>query len=560
MHNLIYNIILNQRKMVNRFFITLFIFIALIPFACRKPFDGVNAIVSNSYISYRVSGQIIDANSTATNPYPANTTVTVSGDAVDKGLIYNESGQQILTGSNNITVVSNSFSLVVKPYYVISSNNPLKLNLSIQAPGYLSVSKDLTISNTDSLQYLTIKILNTSKIPIGVALNNTSVAGIVNGTTTTPTNITVTNNAGGNTIPATQILIPANTAFKDANGNIIASNAPMNLSVISFSGNSTDAISSVPGGLNNVSTSIGSNSTFTLGAAVEINASIGGTVIKQLSQPIICKLILDSNTLNPITHTTIKLGDSIETWSNDAITNTWKKEGSSIIYRDPYSFKMATNISVTHFSTWMTAYSSNICSNPFIVKYTSTDSSISTMFINIVSQTGNKQVLDSKKVSVKNGDIIQFSLPQGIDFTVNMYASSYPNGTPVASNNFTACSNSTTLNYIVPSNRPSLYFDLQTYCTNGVFRYTGPIDYKVSGTNIWQTFTPSNNGTLTTTLLDWDVTYDFRIIYKGAEYRRSKQVLQSEFRQTTGTNNSWYYWGKDPANKQTFFSSPTACN
>jgi hypothetical protein len=541
-------------------FLLIILVIILIPFGCRKPFDGVDAILSNSYITYRVSGQIIDANSAASNPYPANSSVTLSGDAVTKGLIYTESGEQILTGNNNVQVTSNVFTLVVKPYYVISSNSPLKLSIAVSAPGYNSNNKDVTITNLDSLQYLTIKILNTTNIPTGVALNNATVAGITNGTTTTPTNIAVTNNAGGNTTPAAQIAIPANTTFRDASGNVIASSAPMNFNVASYSGSSSDATTSVPGGLSNVSTTSGNNSSFTLGAAVDINAFIGGTAIKQLSQPIICKLILDSNTLNPITHASIKIGDSIETWSNDATTNSWKKEGSSIIFRDPVSSKMATNMSVTHFSTWMTAYSSNICSNPFTVKYTTTDSSISTMFINIISQSGNKQVLDSKKVSVKNGDVIQFSLPQGIDFTVNMYAGSIAIGTPVATANLTACSNSTTLNYTVPANRPSLYFDLQTYCSNGIFRYTGPIDYKVNGTNLWQTFTPSINGTMTTTLLDWNTTYDFRIVYKGAEYIRSKQVLQTEFRQTAGTTNSWYYWGKDPANKQTFFNSPTACN
>jgi len=82
----------------------------------------------------------------------------------------------------------------------------------------------------------------------------------------------------------------------------------------------------------------------------------------------------------------------------------------------------------------------------------------------------------------------------------------------------------------------------------------------VNGTNTWQTFTPSNNGTMTTSLLDWNATYNFRIIYKGVEYLRTRQVLQTEFRQTTGSSNSWYYWGKDPINKQTFFNSPTACN
>ena len=161
---------------------------------------------------------------------------------------------------------------------------------------------------------------------------------------------------------------------------------------------------------------------------------------------------------------------------------------------------------------------------------------------------------------MKNGDKVYFSLSQGIPFALNIYVGSDATGTLISSTNFSPCAIGVTYNYSAPKTKPVLYFDLQTACSNGIFRYTGPIDYKVNGTSIWQTFTPSTNGTMTTTLLDWNTTYDFRIIYKGVEYIRSRQVLQAEFRSNSGTSNSWYYWGKDPANKQTFFNSPTACN
>jgi hypothetical protein len=101
-----------------------------------------------------------------------------------------------------------------------------------------------------------------------------------------------------------------------------------------------------------------------------------------------------------------------------------------------------------------------------------------------------------------------------------------------------------------------LSFDLETSCKNGKFRYSGPIDYKVSGTKVWMPFTPSEAGKLTTSLLAWNITYDFRIIYRDVEYRRSRQVVPSEFRQT-GT--IWDYYGKTDI-KQTFFSSPSNCN
>jgi hypothetical protein len=323
---------------------------------------------------------------------------------------------------------------------------------------------------------------------------------------------------------------------------------------------SKEAIASISGGVTNVTTSKSTNTSFTLGGAIDINATIGGTAIKSLSQPIIAKIILDSSTLNPTTNANIKVGDSIETWSSDQKTNVWTYEGKSIIFRDPANNKMSTNILITHFSVWATCYSSNLCTTDFTINYTTTDSSTTTFFFEIVSQTGNKQVISSKKVSVKNGDKVIFTLSQGISFVTNMYLGSDATGSLVSSPTLPPCTTSFNYNYIPPPSKPVLFFDLQTVCPNGIFRYTGPIDYKVNGTNTWKTFTPSNNGTMTTSLLDWNTTYDFRIIYKGVEYKRTRQVLQAEFRQSTGSTSSWYYWGKDPANKQTFFNSPTACN
>ena len=551
-------------KFFNWFFMILAI-VFIIPLGCRKPFDGVSAILSNSYIKYRVSGQIIDANSAATNPYPAKTTVTITGDAVTQGLIYDESGQQILTGDNNIQVTANSFTVVVKPYYIISKTNPLKLSLLVSASGFVSNNQDFIITDIDSLQYLTIKLLNVSGLPSGVSNITANIPVSANGSTKSDTTISIANNATSNTAATqlaktTELRLKSNTSFKDATGSPISSSLPLIFSLTAFSGMSKDAISSIPGGVTNVNTNKTTNTSFTMGGAIDITATLGGTPVKSLNQPIIAKIVLDSSTLNPTTNTNIKVGDSIETWSSDQKTNVWTYEGKTIIFRDPATNKMSTNILITHFSVWATCYSSNLCTTDFTINYTTTDSSTTTFFFEIVSQTGNKQVISSKKVSVKNGDKVIFTLSQGISFVTNMYLGSDATGSLVSSPTLPPCTTSFNYNYIPPPSKPVLFFDLQTVCPNGIFRYTGPIDYKVNGTNTWKTFTPSNNGTMTTSLLDWNTTYDFRIIYKGVEYKRTRQVLQAEFRQSTGSTSSWYYWGKDPANKQTFFNSPTACN
>jgi hypothetical protein len=108
----------------------------------------------------------------------------------------------------------------------------------------------------------------------------------------------------------------------------------------------------------------------------------------------------------------------------------------------------------------------------------------------------------------------------------------------------------------VTTSNPTLYFDLETKCLDGNFRYSGPIEYKLSSAKLWEPFTPSVLGKLTTTLLEWDKSYDFKIVYKTLEYKRTKVVSQSEFRQN---GKVWEYWGKTDV-RQTFFSAPNSCN
>jgi hypothetical protein len=74
---------------------------------------------------------------------------------------------------------------------------------------------------------------------------------------------------------------------------------------------------------------------------------------------------------------------------------------------------------------------------------------------------------------------------------------------------------------------------------------------------LWQAFTEAIDGKLTTKLLEFGKTYDFKIVYKGQEYKKRRTVEQSEFR--LQSNGTWDFFGKE-ATKQNFFTAPTSCN
>lgn len=541
----------------------LFVFISTIAISalfnsCSKPFEGVSAILSNSYIDHRVNIQVVDANPKSTTYYPANAVITLTGDAIKKGLVYSADGAALNESSGNAKLVNNTITLAIKPYYKISSASPIKFTITAEAPNYLTNIQDVIVSNLDSLQYVQVKILKPSALPIGVATAAATIATQADGTTSKDLVVTVTakeTTNSGSTTTENQVVatFAAGTVFKDDKNVPITNTNGLNINITNFNNGSVESVSSIPGGLDNVATSLGS-STFILAGAVNIKASLGGVNVKSFSSPIPVDVNIPVNTFNPDTKTTVKAGDRLPVFSKDEGSSTWVREGTSLVENDGITGRLKLTLLISHLSTWIAAFRQEICGQTIKINYSSNDKNINTLYIAAYAKDGNGQLLSDKVVSAQNGDAIYLSLPKNVDAIVKMFAGSTDNGPLIQTISVAACATSANLTNNRVVTNPTLFFDLQTVCKDGTFRYTGDIFYKVSGTNIWEPFTPSVNGTLTTNLLEWGKTYDFRIIYKGTEFARSRQVLQSEFQSSGGP---WKFVGK--TGSQTFFNAPTNC-
>ena len=541
---------MKKSKMYFRLFTGLVVLLFLNQ-SCEKPFDGVNAILTNVKIDHKVTIQIIDANPKATKPYPANPVITLAGAAVDQGLLYTTAGTLLNSSSGSAKAISNAVTIAVKPFTVISKDQPLKFFIKAEAPNYISNAKEIPISSVDSLQYVNLELLNLAKLPEGV--NNTSAqTAAVNGTITEPLPVSV--KSGTTKEEVVSAIIPAGIVFKDVDGKTITSSGELSISVTSFSGSTEESATALPGG---TTASInGVVSTFIVAGAVDIDANIGGTNIKNFDKPIPFGLKLSNSVFNPKTNSTIQEGDQIPVWSKDANSVIWKSEGFASVVKDGNG-ALKTTIQVTHLSTWMVAFDEPLCANTTVINFVSNSDKQSTVFIKVNVAGGSNQLTDSKTYSLMNGNFIEFQLAKNLNYTVKMYLGVSDQGTLLNTINLAPCAASGTLTNTLVSTNPTLVFDLQTRCPNGDFRYDGGIEYKESGTRIWGPFGTSVGGKLTTDLLAWDKTYDFRIIYRDVEYSRSRKVVQSEFRQAA--NGSWEYFGKSTV-QQTFFNSPTACN
>jgi hypothetical protein len=463
--------------------------------SCHKPFEGVNAIISNSYIKQRISIQVLDANPKAINPYPANSIITLSGDAVKQGLIYTGDGELISNSIGNAKLVNNFLTLAVKPYTQISESNPIKFTIEASSFGFLKNTEEVIVRSTDSLQYVQVKLLKPTALPTGVT-NATSVDNkFENGTAKNDLIVIVKStepNSNGVLTTQTQVqaTFPAATVFKDYAG-VPLINTNLVINITNYSSSSPDAVTLINGGITNVTTSEGSAPQgFIVAGAVNITAELGGVSVKSFSNPIPVELFINPNTFNPTTKSIIKLGDSVPVWSKSEGSNVWVKESNVIIVKDPVNGRLKADIQVLHLSTWMVAFSQPMCNQPLTINYNSVEKEVKTIFIKINANEGLGQPIEEKIVSVKDGDKIQISLPSGVDVTVKVYEGTNASAPLINTLNVVACASSATLKNDRTSSNPSLYFDLQTACKDGLFRYSGPIDYKVAGTVLWEPFTP----------------------------------------------------------------------
>jgi hypothetical protein len=526
----------------------------LINQSCSKPFEEVNAILTNVKINHGVNVQIMDANPAATNPYPSNPVVTLEGDAVDQGLIYSTAGELLTTAPGSAAVVNSTVNLAVKPLTIISATKPLRFYIKAEAANYISNTKEIVITSLDSLQTVKLPLLKIASLPSGVAIK-TAQATAVAGELSSNFNVNVVLTTPGTPAPETiaTATFPATTDFKDATGKVITTAGNFNIVTVGFNAASSEAATSLPGGLT-VEAADGTPATIVLAGAVDINASIGGSDIKSFSEPIPFTLKLSPTVFNPSTNSTLKVGDQLPVYSKNDNSVLWVRESTADIVSDGTGGLKVT-MQVTHLSTWMVGFIVTQCASDLKLNYISNNDEPITAIVNVNVKGGNKQLVTTKTVTVKNGEDIVLNLPKDLAFTITAFDASSTSTVPFSTIDVAACATSGTIRNNVVSANPSLSFDLETQCADGKFRYSGPIEFKLAGTNVWRPFTASEGGKLTTKLLEWDKTYDFRIIYRDVAYVRSRKVLEAEFRQV---GNGWEFFGKT-AEKQTFFTTPTSC-
>ena len=517
-------------------------------------------ILSPIALEHVINVQIVNGNAdlSYTRLYPSNPVLTLCGDAVERGLICTTDGKKLSTNPGALVVVNNTSNLAVTPSITISNQAPLTFTITAEAEGFLSNTKLITIRALDSLQYITIPLLEVAKLPEGISFKDREYELASDGTPKNTITATVPNTGTTSTDPtAATLSIGSTTVFRDANNTPIPPTELLKIQQLYVAPESDAAIRNFPSGLNGTNTT-GEELIFNLGAAVDISMSIAAKEVKTFSTPVSVTLTLPDDLINPNTQQGIKNGDIIPIWSKDkGCSSVWKEEGSSTISQDGTTGAFKATMAISHLSVWMLAYDKQECPSDLKIIYNATTSYKSIVYFKIKFLGGTEQLITESIRELNNGDEFTLALPEGTNTRIEMYSGSTSKGELLDSKTLSPCQSSVTLTNNKISTYPTLNFDLATNCQNGIFRYSGPILYKASTELLWQAFTEAIDGKLTTKLLEFGKVYDFKIVYKGKEYRKRQTVEQSEFR--VQSNGTWDFFGKE-ATKQNFFTAPTSCN
>jgi hypothetical protein len=209
--------------------------------------------------------------------------------------------------------------------------SPQSFKIVVSAEGYLSNSKDVTLRGIKN-GLVEIRLVKISDLPPGSASNQATFGTSTNGNVIEDKVIAIQN--GNNT---TSVAVKAGTTMKDENGSVIS--GAINATVVTFTGNNSQAVRALPGGNSLVLTNLPKGSSQAKGSLMPLSfASVEmkdaqGKKVSTFSEPINITFELSAGTFNPKTKTKIKEGDSFSVFSYKENTGTWSYETEGTVYK-----------------------------------------------------------------------------------------------------------------------------------------------------------------------------------------------------------------------------------
>lgn len=313
---------------------------------CKNPAEDVEIIVNTDIFKSPTLLQFVNAKKGGTKP--KDFTITFSGPGA--------SLLRTTTGGQSFKVSDGLINLVLDRSANPSPTSPVKFTAIISAPGFAPTIENITITDAKEPTFLKIPLTEYANPAEGFsAIIDTKV--LTNNSTSTDISIKSPINSG--VAESSLMVIPSNTNFKDAAGQIITG-GQLETRIVYSGTPATIGGPSIPGGLisENVVDINGQKlpaQRFNPVGVMSIDMFIGGKQVKSFSKPVSIEMEISPTLINPNTNQPLKVGETIPQWSMEESTGQIKREGDAVVVLNA-NRKLAVKAIINHLSFEFPAY------------------------------------------------------------------------------------------------------------------------------------------------------------------------------------------------------------
>lgn len=329
--------------------LTLALFLLIFADSCKvkNPLEGAKLIINYDILKTFINVQFEDA---------------ATGNLI--GFEGNEQVKVTITGENAAAVLDNTgvlkeeykssngfLALALNPntQFVPSQSSPIKFTIVASIDGYISTSKNITISEEGTYNEK-IVMTDISNPPPGVIVQETKDAGNLESETGTVESEIVVNTQGGEA----EIIIPAGTVIKDSDGNTLSGS--LDVTLVYFDNLLDGSLAAFPGGL---MTRVNQNGQTLDGAffsagfvALEITDENGIAAETFEENPIQLNMGIQGATYNPETSSPIAAGDNLPVYSYNTNNGEWTLEQNVTVETGTNRSDFMVTAELTHLSYW----------------------------------------------------------------------------------------------------------------------------------------------------------------------------------------------------------------
>nr|WP_315196584.1 hypothetical protein [uncultured Flavobacterium sp.] len=347
--------------------------------------------------------------------------VTITGPGAAS--VYNIEGKKIFT------VQGGMLQLLLDPSASFDSNNTIKINLIVEAAGFLTRNIPVTFSKDQNNSFQQVAMVKKSDLPDGISIASDNSATL---SETTGLNKEIKLTASNTLVNGvtTEITIPAGVKMKDNTGALLS--GTLNAEVVSFSeGNNGTAY--FPGGLSPESIIksdgvVSSDGAFYSAGFAAINMTIGSKNVRTFEGgKVKVKMTLSKDTFNPATNQAYQAGDNLDVWSYDTDNGQWKFESHGTV-KSGTNGSLYVDFETSHLSYFNLDYlwsGTPKCQVKMSVKWTGADVPVNGYVkLSYVTTSGSLQFINQLYSSIKNGseDYIK-NMPNYVAIKVEYYDS-----------------------------------------------------------------------------------------------------------------------------------------